>query len=107
MQVQLGNETLIVIICEDEDDPDHVCDDPDHVRDGPDHVRDDPDNVRDDPDHVRDDHQTQHHTNRDEILMMMLTTAMMITIKPEFHNSMTADLRRSKSFVRSKPLEEI
>ena len=86
MQVQLGNETLIVIICEDEDDPDHV---------------------RDDPDHVRDDHQTQHHTNRDEILMMILTMTMMIMIKPEFHSSMTADLWRSKSFVRSKPLEEI
>ena len=86
MQVQLGNETLIVIICEDEDDPDHVCDDPDHVR---------------------DDHQTQHHTNRDEILMMILTMAMLIMIKPEFHSSMTADLWRSKSFVRSKPLEEI
>ena len=93
MQVQLGNETLIVIICEDEDDPDHVCDDPEHICD--------------DPDHVRDDHQTQHHTNRDEILMMMLTTAMMIMIKPEFHSSKTAYLRRSKSFVRSKPLEEI
>ena len=79
MQVQLGNETLIVIICEDEDDPDHV----------------------------RDDHQTQHHTNRDEILMMILTMAMLIMIKPEFHSSMTADLWRSKSFVRSKPLEEI
>ena len=87
MQVQLGKETLIAIICENDDDPDHVCDDPDHVR---------------------DDHQTQHHTNRDEILMMMLTTAMMIMIKPEFHSSMTADLWRSKSFVRSsKPLEEI
>ena len=69
MQVQLGNETLIVIICEDEDDPDLVC----------------------------DDHQTQHHTNDDPNLM----------IKPEFQRSMTADLRRSKSFVRSKPLEEI
>ena len=100
MQVQLGKETLIAIICENDDDRDHVCDDPDHVR---------------------DDHQTQHHTNRDEILMMILTTAMMvltmivmiltmammIMIKPEFQSSMTADLRRSKSFVRSKRLEEI
>ena len=86
MQVQLGKETLIAIICENDDDPDHVCDDPDHVR---------------------DDHQTQHHTNRDEILMMILTMAMLIMIKPEFHSSMTADLWRSKSFVRSKPLEEI
>ena len=94
MQVQLGKETLIAIICENDDDRDHVCDDPDHVCD--------------DPDHVRDDHQTQHHTNRDEILMMILTTAMIIMIKPEFQSSMTADLRRSKSFVRSsKPLEEI
>ena len=107
MQVQLGNETLIVIICEDEDDPDHVRDDHNHVRDDPDRVRDDPDHVCDDPDHVRDDHQTQHHTNRDEILMMILTMPVMIMIKPEFHSSMTADLRRSKSFVRSKPLEEI
>ena len=86
MQVQLGKETLIAIICENDDDRDHVCDDPDHVR---------------------DDHQTQHHTNRDEILMMILTMTMMIMIKPEFHSSMTADLWRSKSFVRSKPLEEI
>ena len=100
MQVQLGNETLIVIICEDEDDPDHVRDDPDRVCHHPNHVRDD-------PDHVRDDHQTQHHTNRDEILMMILTMAMIILIEPEFHSSMTAHLRRSKSFVRSKPLEEI
>ena len=93
MQVQLGKETLIAIICENDDDRDHVCDDPDHVCD--------------DPDHVRDDHQTQHHTNRDEILMMILTMAMLIMIKPEFQSSMTADLRRNKSFVRRKPLEEI
>ena len=97
MQVQLGEETLIAIICEDDEDDVHhdlvncpsrwsvylslaLC---------------------------SDHHQSQHYTNRDEILMVILTMAMMIMIKPEFHSSKTAYLRRSKSFVRSKPLEEI
>ena len=97
MQVKLGNETLIVVICEDDEDDVH-------------------DDLVSCPSRwsiylslalCSDHHQSQHHTNRDEILMMILTMAMMIMIKPEFHSSMTADLRRSKSFVRSKPLEEI